>query len=207
MAFDTLAVLNENQLNTGRFFMIMSLLHLDLNLLLWIQDNLRTPFLTPLFVFITTLGNGGMLWILLSIGLMLPKKTRKTGLMCMAALCLSFFVNNLLLKNLVERMRPFDAYQTVIPLIAKPTDYSFPSGHTAASFACAGVLARYLPRRFGIPAVFLAALIAFSRLYLGVHYPSDVMAGMISGILVGYVAELFIGIIDDNMQHSRGIAV
>ena len=81
-------------------------------------------------------------------------------------------ITNVCLKNLVARPRPMSV-EGLVPLIGKPTDYSFPSGHTCASFACALVLYRILPKKYGVPAVILASLIAFSRLYVGVHYPTD----------------------------------
>ena len=85
-------------------------------------------------------------------------------------------------KNLVARTRPYEVVEGLVPLISKPTDYSFPSGHTCASFACTLVLYRILPKKYGVPAVLLAALIAFSRLYVGVHYPTDVLGGLAVGI-------------------------
>lgn len=86
---------------------------------------------------------------------------------------------------------PYDCIRGLIPLITPPTDYSFPSGHTAASFAVGVLLFRKLPKRYGIPALVLAALIGFSRLYLGVHYPSDVLAGALLGTGISYAAEVF----------------
>ncbi len=157
---------------------------MEQKILLFIQDCIRTPFLTPLFQLITALGNSAAVWIAIALFLLIFSKTRGTGRAVLIALILSLLVNNLLLKNLVGRARPFDTIRNLVPLIAKPRDYSFPSGHTASSFAAAGVLYRSLPRKFGIPAIVLAALIGFSRLYLGVHYPSDVICGMASGLLI-----------------------
>ena len=97
----------------------------------------------------------------------------------------------MLLKHLIARSRPYDCILGLIPLITPPTDYSFPSGHTAASFAVGALLFRKLPKRYGIPALVLAALIGFSRLYLGVHYPSDVLAGALLGTGISYAAEVF----------------
>lgn len=86
-------------------------------------------------------------------------------------------------QNIVARPRPFAEIEALIPLIAKPTDFSFPSGHTTASFAVALVMLRMLPKKIGIPAVVLAALVAFSRLYLGVHYPTDVLTGFVVALV------------------------
>ena len=100
-------------------------------------------------------------------------------------------LTNLLLKNIVARPRPFAEIEALIPMITKPKDFSFPSGHTTASFAVALVMLRMLPKKFGIPAVVLAALVAFSRLYLGVHYPTDVLAGFVIA-LVGSTLSVWI---------------
>ena len=165
--------------------MIESIMNIDVNILLWIQDNLRNAFLTPVFAGITKLGDIGLIWIIISLGMLFFRKTRATGTMCLIALICSVIVNNLLLKNLVARARPFDTYQMIIPLISRPTDFSFPSGHTAASFAAVFAL-YYRGARLWKPAPSLAVLIAFSRLYLYVHYPSDVLAGAMLGAAAGW---------------------
>ena len=159
--------------------MLEQLLHIDGQILLWIQEYLRFPALTSVMKDITNLGNAGILWILITIVLLLDKKTRNVGYMSALALIGSLIVDNILLKNLVARPRPFAEIEALIPLIAKPTDFSFPSGHTTASFAVALVMVRMLPKKIGVPAVAVAALVAFSRLYLGVHYPTDVLAGLL----------------------------
>ncbi len=175
---------------------------MDLQLLLWIQENIRTPFLTDVFVTVTTLGNAGMIWILISCGLLISKRTRQTGIMCLLALGFSFLVDNLLLKNAVARMRPFDAYKSVVPLVSKPTDFSFPSGHSGASFACATVIYKRLPHMYGIPALILAAMIAFSRLYVGVHFPTDVLAGILIGIMAGMAAVKICPAVREHIQKT-----
>lgn len=168
------------------------ILNADSNLLLFIQEAIRNPVLTPIFTVITTLGNGAVIWILISMGLLSSRKTRKTALMCAVAMLVSLVINNLALKNIVGRSRPYDMIQGLVPLVGKPMDYSFPSGHTASSFAAAWVLYRRLPKRFGIPALVLAGLIGVSRLYVGVHYPTDVLAGLISGIGCGCIACMWV---------------
>ena len=164
------------------------IMDMDSRILLFFQDVVRDPVLTPVFTVITTLGNGAVIWILISLCLLLSKKTQKTAFMCAVAMLVSLLVNNLALKNIVGRIRPYEMVQGLIPLIGRPRDYSFPSGHTASSFAAAWVLYRRLPKRFGIPALVLAGLIGVSRLYVGVHYPTDVLAGFISGIGCGCIA-------------------
>lgn len=90
-----------------------------------------------------------------------------------------------MLKNLIRRVRPYEVISGLTALIEKQHDFSFPSGHTASSFAVAIILYQELPKKYGCIAIVLAILIAFSRLYLGVHYPSDVIAGAISGSCIG----------------------
>lgn len=163
-------------------------MQLDAGILLWIQEHLRTDFLTGFWKAVTFLGNAGWFWIGLGIVLACIPKTRKAGIIALISLALGALITNVWLKEFVARARPFDALDTIVPLIPKPTDYSFPSGHTCASFACALVYFRMLPRKYGTPLLVLAGLIAFSRLYLGVHYPSDVLGGYLVARLVSEVA-------------------
>ena len=162
---------------------LQSVQNLDGEILLQIQQHLRTDMLTPFMKIVTFLGNGGWFWILCAVVLLAVPKTRKTGYSAVLSLIFGVIVTNLLLKNIVARPRPFAEIEALIPLIAKPTDFSFPSGHTTASFAVALVMLRMLPKKIGIPAVVLAALVAFSRLYLGVHYPTDVLAGFVVALV------------------------
>lgn len=161
--------------------------------LLWIQENLRFDLLTPLVRFITFLGNGGWFWIVLALLLCGFRRTRRAGLAAGAALLLSLLVNNLLLKNLVARVRPYEVIQGLRILIPPPQDFSFPSGHAGASFAAAAAMYPYLRHPYGRGLLILAGLIALSRLYLGVHYPTDVLAGALIGTLLGVAAARLIG--------------
>lgn len=167
---------------------LQSVQNLDGEILLQIQQHLRTDMLTPFMKIVTFLGNGGWFWILCAVVLLAIPKTRKTGYAAVLSLIFGVIVTNLLLKNIVARPRPFAEIEALIPLIAKPTDFSFPSGHTTASFAVALVMFRMLPKKIGIPAVVLAALVAFSRLYLGVHYPTDVLVGFLVALMGSTVA-------------------
>ena len=167
---------------------LQSVQNLDGEILLQIQQHLRTDMLTSFMKIVTFLGNGGWFWILCAVVLLAIPKTRKTGYAAVFSLIFGAIVTNLLLKNIVARPRPFAEIEALIPLIAKPTDFSFPSGHTTASFAVALVMFRMLPKKIGIPAVVLAALVAFSRLYLGVHYPTDVLVGFLVALMGSTVA-------------------
>lgn len=166
------------------------IMDLDAGILLFLQENVRNEILTPVLALLTTLGNAAAVWITISLVLLLFRKTRRVGVMSLLALLVSFLLNNMLLKNLVARVRPYDAIEGLTALVGKPRDYSFPSGHTGSSFAAAWVLFRKLPARFGIPALVLAGVIGLSRLYVGVHYPTDVLFGMINGIASGGIAIL-----------------
>lgn len=161
---------------------------MESSILLWLQNNIRTPLTTHFFKFITSIGNAGIIWILLTIILIITKKTRRVGLSSSLSLIGSLVFNNLLLKNIFARPRPYTKIPDLNVLISLPTDWSFPSGHTASSFAFATVMLITMPKKYSIPCLILAVLISFSRLYLGVHYPTDVLGGILSGILLGIIA-------------------
>ena len=172
--------------------MLSFLQQLDGGILLWIQENLRSPLLTGIFTFITRLGDGGFIWILLTLLLLVPKKTRKVALSMAAALICSLVITNLLLKNSVARVRPYEVVEGLRILIAPPQDWSFPSGHTSASLAAGVVMLRMLPRQIGVPGFILAILISLSRLYVGVHYPTDVLGGAAIGVACALLGEMCI---------------
>ena len=161
-------------------------MNIELSILDWIQT-LHKPFLDKIMVFITRLGDAGIIWIMLSIVLLLIPKTRKSGAVMVVALVVDVLLCNIVLKNLVARTRPYDVNTGVHLLVAKLHDYSFPSGHTAASFA--SVTALYLAgeKKLWKFALVLACLIAISRLYLYVHYPTDVLGGILFGVISGYL--------------------
>ena len=148
-------------------------------------QKIHTPIIDILMCGITRLGDAGMIWILLCIVLLLMPKTRKSGMVLLAALLADLLICNVILKPTIQRIRPFDVITDIELLVKRPLDYSFPSGHTAASFT--SVMALYLAgeKKLWIPALVLAVLIAFSRLYLYVHYPTDVLGGMIIGVISG----------------------
>ena len=174
--------------------MLETLLNLDGGFLLFLQESVRNPILDSIMIFITSLGNGGMIWIAATIVLLIPKKTRKAGIMSAVALLGSLIINNNIVKNIVQRPRPFVTFTDLQIIIPTPSEFSFPSGHTSSSFAAAAVFYRHLPKKLGLPAVILAGLIGFSRLYVGVHYPTDVIAGVLMGILLSYLAEYLVNL-------------
>lgn len=150
-------------------------------------QSIRTPFGDVVMPLISSLGNAGMIWVLLAVVLLLIPRTRRSGAILLAALCLDVLLCNVLLKHIFARIRPCDVNTAVQLLIPRPHDFSFPSGHTAASFAAASALYFAGEKRLWGPAAILAGLIAFSRMYLYVHYPTDILGGMIVGILCGYM--------------------
>ena len=168
----------------------------DLPILNWIAANLWCPFLNAVMPVITLLGDAGIFWIAIAVVLIIFPKTRKIGLGMGAALLMGLVVCNLMLKPMIARIRPYD-YQlqhfgvTIKLLIEAQHDFSFPSGHTIASFEAATVILLH-NKKFGIPAMLLACLIAFSRLYLYVHYPTDVIASVILGIGLAFLGKFLV---------------
>ena len=140
-------------------------------------QNLHTTVGDHFFIGITKLGDAGIIWIFLTILLLILPKMRKYGLI----------VCNGLLKNLVARTRPCDVNTAIQLLISHPTDYSFPSGHTAASFTAVAALYFSGDKNIWKAAIVLGILIAFSRMYLYVHYPTDILGGILVGIFSGFI--------------------
>lgn len=158
---------------------------LEVTILDWIQNHLRCDLLDTVLPPITHLCDHGEIWILLAAVLLLLRKKRRSGLAVSGALALDLVTCNMILKPLFGRIRPFVAYPGVDLLVPPPLDASFPSGHTAASFAAVfALLAMKDP--LWKPALALAVVIAFSRLYLYVHWPSDVLGGVLVGAAAGW---------------------
>lgn len=160
--------------------------HWDFSILHWIADHLQTPFLDPVMIFFTFLGEVGIVWILLGVLLLYRPRFRRAGAAILIALLLSLLLCNILLKNAVHRPRPFQLEEVTL-LISPPGEFSFPSGHASSSFAAATALF-CLHKKGGAATLCLAALIAFSRLYLFVHFPSDVLCGSVVGIVCGLLS-------------------
>lgn len=159
---------------------------IDFTVLKFLHEKLSCGFLDILMPIITFLGNVGTIWIVSALVLLFIKKYRKNAVMILCGIACGAVIGNLILKNLVARARPFILDTTVDLLISVPTGYSFPSGHSLSSFAAAVILF-HTDKRLGIPALVLALLIAFSRLYLYVHFPSDVISGAVIGIAIGQI--------------------
>lgn len=158
----------------------------DENVLIFIQEYIRQDWMDGFWKTITHLGDGGIFWIVLALILLIPKQTRKAGVSALLAMGIGALITNVAIKNIVARIRPYDTITELILLIERQHDFSFPSGHTCASLAAACALYHTLPRKWGVACIVLAVLIALSRLYVGVHYPSDVLGGAAVGIFAGW---------------------
>ncbi len=172
----------------------------DLPILEWIQNNLHSAFMDTIMPIITLFGEAGIFWIAWAVLLMILPKHRRTGAAMGMALIMGLVVCNMILKPAVGRIRPYDFQMDVLNkkdfsefiaagrmLVEAQHDFSFPSGHTIASFEAASVL-MIRNKKMGIPALILAILVSFSRLYLYVHYPSDVLVSVVLGTLFGIIA-------------------
>lgn len=159
----------------------------ELSILDGIADIFGCKLLDTVMPIITLFGDGGIFWIALAVIFLIFPKTRKMGLTMGLALAIGFLVGNIFLKNAVGRIRPYDLNPEFPLLIERLHDYSFPSGHTLASFEAATAIFLY-NKKIGIPALVLACLIAFSRLYLYVHYPTDVLCSIVLGIGIAFLS-------------------
>ena len=158
----------------------------EINILYWIREHLTCPFLDGILPPISALSAHGEIWIVLALVLVCFRKTRRAGVVMAVTLILCLCIGNLTLKPLIARVRPYDVVDVPL-LVEKLSDFSFPSGHTLASVGAATALTLY-HRRWGAAALVLASAIAFSRLYLFVHYPTDVVAGALLGVALAFLA-------------------
>ena len=152
------------------------------------QHNLNSELFNKIMIFFTILGDNGIIWIAIALILFLKRKYRKIGLFSIISLIICALAVNVILKPLIHRPRPFSELADITLLIKAPKDYSFPSGHTAASFVMVYIFFRHIKKYF-IPVLITGILIAFSRMYLSVHYPSDILAGLMIGIFSGLAGE------------------
>lgn len=163
--------------------MLEQITKMDFAVLDFIQAYFKCQFLDFIMPFISRLGNGGSIWLLIAAVMLLKKKYRKQGLVLLIGLAVGFVVGNLLLKPIIARPRPSWINFHISLLIDNPSDYSFPSGHTLSSFIAA-ILISANNHKLSYAAIPLACFMAFSRLYLYVHYPSDVLAAVILAVIV-----------------------
>lgn len=177
--------------------------HLDFAILDWIQSNLRCTFFDIVMPAITATGNNGFIFIVLTLLLLCFKKTRPIGILSTVTLFVGAVIGNIILKPMFGRIRPYDINTGVVLLIDKLPDFSFPSGHTLAAFGFAASVF-LCNKRYGLFAFLFAAFMGFSRLYLYVHFPTDVIVSMILGCTIAYLSMVFIRMISKNKKFPLG---
>lgn len=177
---------------------------LDIWILNWIQENFRCDVLDRVVPAITFLGNKGWFFIAVAVILIAVPRYRKWGAAMAASLGLGFVFGNMVLKNTVARIRPYDYVGGIELLIAKLSDYSFPSGHTLAAVEfCIVVCMMPIGKGYKLLAVLLAVAMAFSRLYLYVHFPSDVLASVLLGSIFGMMGVRIVEMVTDDDQSGK----
>ena len=174
--------------------MVAGIQNADEAILRWIGEHLRFPLLDGVLTFYTSLGNAGVVFIAAALVMLLFRATRRAGATALTAMTLGLVVTNLTIKPLVSRARPWVVMEEFIPLVTSGDPNSFPSGHTCAAFAFGVALCAVLPQRWAKAAALIAAaLMGYSRLYVGVHFPTDVLAGAAIGTLCGLAAWKLVG--------------
>ena len=163
----------------------------DLKVLDWTYTHMRTRVGNIFMPIVTTSGNFGFVWFVITGILFFTKFSPRAAYTTFWSLFFSAIFGNLIIKNVVKRPRPFSLRLSYDTIIEHPVDYSFPSGHAYSSFAAATAICFFLPS-FGIGALFLACLISFSRIYLCVHYLSDVLCSVFFGIGTAVAVNLFL---------------
>lgn len=154
---------------------------------------LQTPFLNAVMKLVVLLTDRGLIWIIIGVALLFFTRTRRAGVTALSSLIISAILCNFVLKLLFDRTRPFEAHDIEL-LISVPYGSSFPSGHTTTAFATS--VALWLEnRRIGVPAVIFSAVVGVSRLYFQVHYLTDVLAGVVSGILFALLAYYLVNLV------------
>lgn len=162
---------------------------MDAAILLAIQAH-RHEYLTAVLKPVTHIGDFGLIWIIVSLICCFMYKYRAVGIKGLGALAFVLLLNNFLLKNIFERERPFHAVEDLILLTAEPSGSSFPSGHTAGALAAGYIFCKYLPKKYGLPLLILGLVMGFSRIYVGAHYVSDVIGGIVIGCFCGWLSDL-----------------
>ncbi|MBQ7093477.1 MAG: phosphatase PAP2 family protein [Clostridia bacterium] len=165
---------------------------------MFIRENLTSSLMDSIMKFVSFLGNGGLIWLAISLVFVFSKRTRKWSILIWISMIMGLFFGNLILKNLFARIRPYDLYNVPI-IIAHPSDYSFPSGHTLSSFAAAIALYK-CNKKYGTIALVFAAVMGFSRMYLFVHYPTDILGGIILAFVMVFFAERTIDFVEKKLK-------
>lgn len=170
----------------------------ELEFLLWLQHIFSADWLKTCMILITLLGNAGLIWLVIIGYVGVVRKEKRQAIVLLAGLVLVAVIGNLIIKNIFMRSRPFEIYPYVDLLIKAPKDFSFPSGHTSTSFVVATILGYYYPKQRKY-VFLLASLIALSRMVLFVHFPTDILVGLVLGLASGY----FMIMLDQNGWFSK----
>ncbi len=149
-------------------------------------QEIHNPILNAVMIFVTKLGDDGIMWIALGLIFLIPRKTRKMGLQVLLSMLCTYILGNLILKNAFARPRPYMVDESVTLLVPALKSFSFPSGHTMNGFTAATAMF-FNNKKLGIPALILAATIAFSRMYLFMHYPTDILGGILVGVSMAFL--------------------
>lgn len=181
--------------------MIMN--NFEIGILDFIQKVFKNPFFDFVLPYITRLADDLKYFIALAVVFMIFKKTRKIGLTLLLSLFIGYFVGNLFIKNAVARIRPYDVNTLADVIIHKPSSYSFPSGHSLMAAELATSVFIFNKKLLGWAAIVFAAAIAFSRLYLYVHYPTDVLGGAALGVLIAFLSSLIVKAVYKRIEGKR----
>lgn len=176
---------------------------MEISFFYWMHAHLYWEPLTRFMLLITRLGDHCLIWCFCIVLLLAGRKTRRLGVCCAFSLLLSIFLGDFLLKPYFARARPCALLPEEWLSIRPPASYSFPSGHSANAFACAGVIALMKKGKAGAPALCFAALMAVSRVYLLMHYPSDILAGAALGLFCAWLSVKTAGMIDGLHQRRK----
>jgi len=173
---------------------VAAIYNFDFSILYWLQENLRNPILDPIMKGISIAGNKGILMILIALIFLIPKKTRRAAFAALVGMAIGAIIVNLTLKPFFMRLRPYAEYSVLKPIVDMSSDpNSFPSGHTTAAFALFGAWLGIMPlKSLKVCSGVLAFLMGFSRLYVGVHFPTDVFVGAAIGFTAGLIGALIV---------------
>jgi undecaprenyl-diphosphatase len=184
------------------FVLLQAIQSMDAAVSLFLQEHVRCALLNPIMVVVTTLGSVGLIWILTALVLMCFRSHRREGFGLLVVIGLCWCLNDGLIKNLVCRPRPFLVIPELEVLVKRPTSWSFPSGHSCSSFAASYYLSRTFGKK-GAWAYLLAVLIAFSRVYVGVHFLTDILVGAVVGTIGSIVVTHFYPVVMDRLAPRK----
>lgn len=186
-----LEILLGTQDNSGMKFPQL-INNLDMRYMMHVQNHVRNPFLNVVFKASSFLCNGSWFYLLVPLIFVIQGKYRRQGMFAIIAAGVTALIVAILLKRYFSRTRPFVETELIQPIIKKPKDSSFPSGHSATSFGCAFMFLFTMPLYFSIPMLFFASMTGYSRTYVGVHYLSDVLGGIFTGFLISFSIYFFL---------------